>query len=124
VRLSSDFKCPLNVLQVQSSPVVGLLSLASGQACFGMAFSPFLMKHLYRCDLVVIASFVEQDIPRGEDDCWVGEATALRVTTPCTPAGYTWTDHKTNTEIAKQLNITPVLVKIQNYKRNWIQHVN
>jgi hypothetical protein len=39
-------------------------------------------------------------------------------------AGYTWTDHKTNTEIAKELNITPVLDKIQDYKRNWIQHVN
>jgi hypothetical protein len=35
-------------------------------------------------------------------------------------AGYTWTDHKTNTEIAKELNITPVLEKIQDYKRNWI----
>jgi hypothetical protein len=39
-------------------------------------------------------------------------------------AGYTWTDHKTNTEIAKELNITPVLDKIQDYKRNWIQRVN
>jgi hypothetical protein len=39
-------------------------------------------------------------------------------------AGYTWTDRKTNTEIAKELNITPVLDKIQDYKRNWIQHVN
>jgi hypothetical protein len=39
-------------------------------------------------------------------------------------AGYTWTDHKTNTDIAKELNITPVLDKIQDYKRNWIQHVN
>jgi hypothetical protein len=39
-------------------------------------------------------------------------------------AGYTWTDHKTNTEIAKELNITPVLDKIQDYNRNWIQHVN
>jgi hypothetical protein len=38
-------------------------------------------------------------------------------------AGYTWTDHKTNTEIAKQLNITAVLDKIQD-QRNWIQHVN
>jgi hypothetical protein len=28
-------------------------------------------------------------------------------------AGYTWTDHKTNTEIAKELNIIPVLDKIQ-----------
>jgi hypothetical protein len=39
-------------------------------------------------------------------------------------AGYTWTDHKTNTETVKELNITPVLFKIQEYKRNWIQHVN
>jgi hypothetical protein len=33
----------------------------------------------------------------------------------------TWTDHKTNTGIAKELNITPVLDKIQDYKRNWIR---
>jgi hypothetical protein len=39
-------------------------------------------------------------------------------------AGYTWTDHKTNTDIAKELNITPVLDKIQDYKRKWIQHVS
>jgi hypothetical protein len=39
-------------------------------------------------------------------------------------ARYTWTDHKTSTEIAKELNITPVLDKIQEYKRNWIHHVN
>jgi hypothetical protein len=38
--------------------------------------------------------------------------------------GYTWTDHKTNTEIATELNTTPVLDKIQDYKRNWIKHVN
>jgi hypothetical protein len=31
-------------------------------------------------------------------------------------ARYTWTDHKTNKEIAKELNITPVLDKIQDYK--------
>jgi hypothetical protein len=28
-------------------------------------------------------------------------------------AGYTWTDYKTNTEIAKELNITPVLDKMK-----------
>jgi hypothetical protein len=39
-------------------------------------------------------------------------------------AGYTWTDHKTNTEIAEELNITPVWDKTQDYKRNWIQQVN
>jgi len=28
-------------------------------------------------------------------------------------AGYTWTDCKTNTEIAKEISLTPVLDKIQ-----------
>jgi hypothetical protein len=39
-------------------------------------------------------------------------------------AGYTWTDFKTNTQIAKELNITPILDKLLEYKRNWIQYVN
>jgi len=39
-------------------------------------------------------------------------------------AGYTWTDYKTNAEIAKELKITPILDKLLGYKRNWIQHVN
>jgi hypothetical protein len=39
-------------------------------------------------------------------------------------AGYTWTDYKTNTQIAKELKITPILEKLLEYKRNWIQHVN
>jgi hypothetical protein len=39
-------------------------------------------------------------------------------------AGYTWTDHKTNTDFAKELNITPVLDKIQECRRNWLQRVN
>jgi len=39
-------------------------------------------------------------------------------------AGYTWTDYKTNTQIAKELKITPVLDKLLEYKRNWLQHVN
>jgi hypothetical protein len=39
-------------------------------------------------------------------------------------AGYTWTDYKTNTEIAKKLKITQILNKLLEYKRNWIQHVN
>jgi hypothetical protein len=38
--------------------------------------------------------------------------------------GYTWADYKTNTEIAKELKITPILDKLLEYKRNWIQHVN
>jgi len=39
-------------------------------------------------------------------------------------AGYTWTDYKTNSHIAKEFEITPVLDKLLEYKRNWIQHVN
>ena len=39
-------------------------------------------------------------------------------------AGYTRTDHKTNTQIVKDLKITPILDKLQEYKRNWILHVN
>ena len=39
-------------------------------------------------------------------------------------AEYTWTDNKTNTQITKELKITPILDKLQDYKRNWIHHVN
>ena len=53
-------KFPLNGLRAQSrvSPAVGLLPLASGPACLGMAFPQFLVKQLYRSDSVVISSFV------------------------------------------------------------------
>jgi len=33
-------------------------------------------------------------------------------------AGYTWTDYKTNSQIAKELKITPVLDKLLEYKRS------
>jgi len=33
-------------------------------------------------------------------------------------AGYTWTDHKTNTETAKELNITPVWIKYRTTRKN------
>ena len=39
-------------------------------------------------------------------------------------AGYTRTDYKTNTQIAKEFKITPILDKLLEYKRNWTQHVN
>jgi hypothetical protein len=38
--------------------------------------------------------------------------------------GYTWADYKTNTQIAKESKITPVLYKLLEYKRNWIRHLN
>jgi len=53
-------KFPLNGLPAESrvSAAVGLLPLACGPACLGMAFPAFLAKQLYRCDSVVISSFV------------------------------------------------------------------
>ena len=39
-------------------------------------------------------------------------------------AGYIWIDYKTNTQVTKELKITPILDKLLEYKRNWIQHVN
>ena len=39
-------------------------------------------------------------------------------------AGCTWTDYKTNAQITKELKITPILDKLIEYKRNWIQRVN
>jgi len=39
-------------------------------------------------------------------------------------AGYTCTDYKTNSKFAKELKITPILDKLLEYKRSWIQHVN
>jgi hypothetical protein len=39
-------------------------------------------------------------------------------------ARYTWADHKTNTETARELNVTPILDRTYDYKKKWIQHVN
>ena len=39
-------------------------------------------------------------------------------------AGYTWTDYKTNAQIARDLKITQILDKLLEYTRQWIQHVN
>jgi hypothetical protein len=36
----------------------------------------------------------------------------------------TWTHYKINAQITKQLKITPILDKLLEYKRSWIQHVN
>jgi len=60
-------KFPLNGLWAQSrvSPVIGLLPLACGSACLEMAFPPFLVKQLYRCDSVIISSFVRTGYTTG-----------------------------------------------------------
>jgi hypothetical protein len=38
--------------------------------------------------------------------------------------GYNWADYKTNTGMAEELNITPVLDKIQDYRKKWLHHTN
>jgi hypothetical protein len=35
----------------------------------------------------------------------------------CRKTGYTWADFETNTEIAKEINTTPILDKTQEYRR-------
>ena len=37
---------------------------------------------------------------------------------------YTWANYKTNAQIAKELKIAPILDKLLEYKRSWMQHVN
>jgi len=50
------------------NPVVGLLPIASGQACFGMAFTSFLKKHYTPVTLSLLPRLCEQGTPReGED---------------------------------------------------------
>jgi len=39
-------------------------------------------------------------------------------------AEYTWTDDKTNAETANEIHITPILDRMQEYRRNWLQHTN
>lgn len=64
--------------------MVGLLPLAFGQANFGMALPPFLIKQLYRCDSIIIVSVVVTGYTSDEGDSWVEEAIILYTTTPCT----------------------------------------
>jgi hypothetical protein len=58
------------------------------------------------------------EVPRKKENLWQEIIIIIII------AEYTLADHKTNAQIAKELNVTPVLDKIQDYKRNWIQHVN
>jgi len=39
------------------------------------------------------------------------------------PAGYTLYDHKTNDYIRRELQITGILDKIDEYRRNWLSHL-
>ena len=65
--LSGFFQWDLPVVKISPEWVTGpeqgkssgRIATASGSACLGMAFPPFLVKQLYRCDSVVISSFVK-----------------------------------------------------------------
>ena len=65
-----------------------------------------------------------------DSETWIIKArdarkiTAARMIYMRRTAGYTWAEYKTNTQIAKELKITPILDKLLEYKGNWIQHVN
>jgi len=65
-----------------------------------------------------------------ESETWTNKArdarriTATEMKYVRRTAGYTWRDYKTNAQITKELKITPILDKLLEYKRSWIQHVN
>ena len=49
------------------------------------------------------------------------EAAEMKLLRPL--AGYTLYDHKTNDYILRELQITGILDKIDEYRRNWFQHL-
>ena len=49
------------------------------------------------------------------------EAAEMKLLRPL--AGYTLYDHKTNDFIRRELQITGILDKIDEYRRNWFQHL-
>jgi len=56
---------------------------------------------------------------RGANRITVAEVKYVRKT-----VGYTWTVNEINTDIAKELNVNPVLDKIQENGRKWLQDMN
>jgi hypothetical protein len=49
--------------------------------------------------------------------------TAARIKYTRKTAAYIWTDYKTNREISKDRNRTPVLDKIKRHIKKWLRHV-
>ena len=117
--------------QGKSSGRIVTFSLWTGMFRDGISCIPG--KQLYRCDSVVIASFVRTGYTtrrwgwlldrsiKGRDSRRI---TAAGMKYMRRTAGYTWTDYKTNAQFGKHLKITPILDKLLEYKRSWIQHVN
>jgi len=49
------------------------------------------------------------------------EAAVLKLLRPL--AGYTLYDHKTNDYLRRELRITGILDKVDEYRRNWLSHL-
>jgi hypothetical protein len=93
--------------------VLGLLPLASGPACLGIAFPPLL-------DLPVLLFGSETWTIKVRD---TRRITAEEMKYMGRTAGYTLTDYKINTQTVKEFKITPIWDKLLEYEGNWIQHV-
>jgi hypothetical protein len=81
---TSNYVFPLNELRFIHSE--------SGQACFGMAFPPFLMKQLHRYDSVFIPSLVGTGYKHEIVRVTVKVGEAVCSMTHRWTAGRTWTD--------------------------------
>jgi len=77
-----------------------------------------MAKQLYRCDSVVISSFVRTGYTTRRWG-WLLGRIGFSIT-----HHYPFYPYKTNTQIAKELKITQILDKLLECKRSWIQHVN
>jgi hypothetical protein len=71
----------------------------------------------------------QENVFNGSEDWTIKAREARRITATemkykRKAAEYAWTGYKTNTEIAQELHITAILDKIQEYRINWLQHIN
>ena len=90
---------------------------------------PFLQKTLKKTTIKLHNTLALPVLLYGSETWTVTASDARRITAGemkymRRTAGYTWTDYKTNAQIAKELKITQILDKLLEYKRSWIQHVN
>ena len=86
-------------------------------------------KKLFKKNRIILYNTLAHPVLLYGSETWTIARDARRITAAETKymrrtSGYTWTDYKTNTQIAKELKITPILDKLLEYKRNWMQNVN
>jgi len=111
-----------------------IATFASGPACLKITgilnnvFRP-QKKTLKKTRIKYYNTLALQDLLYGSEIWTIKARDARRITATemkCMrrTVGYTWTYYETNTQITKELKITPNLDKLLEYKRNWMQHVN